>query len=309
MTFSPDDNTRMPTPDGHAFVDVFTLFILRKGICEILMQILEFNFTEYSLAYSALFLISKMVYKGCNQTCQRLVSIACVEKVLKLDTAMLVEKHNQTFQLAKKTADTWLKSYTKACADVGGFLEGNKSQAQKDQDQLKKDEEKKEIAAAKAQAKEARTKMKSAEQLKGAIFGVDDGFFNSIPDVTVAAVKQGSTADIQKPWVIRKCPEVDKWKNEPGMILRLSEYGGAATNGKQGRKGRDRGHVQEDHSAECASGLERIEFRAGLHGQRLIFRLFARHGGLLAYAKFCEHVEGFRSWAGESDLFRRRISR
>ena len=147
------------------------------------------------------------------------------------------------FQLAKKTADTWLKSHTKACADVGGYLEGKKRQAQKDQDQRKKDGEKKEIAAAKAQAKEARTKMKSAEQLKGAICCVDDRFVNSIPDVTVAAVKQGSTADIQKPWVIRKCPEVDKWKNEPGMILRLSEYGGGYKN--TGHGFREEGRTQQ----------------------------------------------------------------
>ena len=74
--------------------------------------------------------------------------VECVEKVLELDTAMFVEKHNQTFQLAKKTVDTWLKSYTKACADVGGYFEGKKKQAQKDQDQQKKDEERKEIAVA-----------------------------------------------------------------------------------------------------------------------------------------------------------------
>ena len=60
-------------------------------------------------------------------------------------------------------------------------MEGKKRQAQKDQDQLKKDDEKQDIAAAKAQAKEARTKMKSAEQLKGAIFGVDDRFSTAFP--------------------------------------------------------------------------------------------------------------------------------
>ena len=59
----------------------------------------------------------------------------------------------------------------------------------------------------------------------------------------MATVKQGSTADIQKPWVIRKCAEVDKSKNEPGMILRLSEYGGGYKN--IGHGFREEGRMQQ----------------------------------------------------------------
>lgn len=168
------------------------------------------------------------------------------EKILVMDSAVLIEAAVEEFKQLAKTTEQWIESYTKSANDIGGYLSGKSRQAANDEEKQKKDAEKAEIKAAKDKAKEASKTLKSQEQLKGAIFNIDSNQFLSVPEVTVLSL-HSRQADMSKPWIVRQSDEVVQYKDIPSMVLRLSEYGGSYK--KSGHVFKEEGRTQQPMAA------------------------------------------------------------
>ena len=138
--------------------------------------------------------------------------------ILDLDTMLAA------FKTAFGVIQEFHKSIGKAGSDINSYMETKVRNCKRDIEKARKERERKAVDEAKAKGKEAAEKIKQSEKAHGLIFHINSNNFGAVPQLSFAAF-EASPPDCDKPWLIRGGGPVLEWREEPRVVMTMTEFG------------------------------------------------------------------------------------